>query len=49
MANDPAHRAGMLRAKFRVIGIGRAYSADSMLGWYWTTTFGTANDRAVAC
>ena len=47
--NDPPHRAGMLRAKFKVIGIGRAYSADSMLGWYWTTTFGTTNDRGVAC
>jgi uncharacterized protein YkwD len=47
--NDAAHRAGMLRAKFKVIGIGRAYSADSMLGWYWTTTFGAANDHAVAC
>ena len=47
--NDPPHRAGMLRAKFKVIGIGRAYSADSMLGWYWSTTFGATNDRAVAC
>jgi len=47
--NDPPHRAGMLRAKFKVIGIGRAYNADSMLGWYWTTTFGTATGGAVAC
>jgi uncharacterized protein YkwD len=47
--NDAAHRAGMLRAQFKVIGIGRAYSADSMLGWYWTTTFGTATAGAVAC
>jgi uncharacterized protein YkwD len=47
--NEAAHRAGMLRAKFKVIGIGRAYSADSMMGWYWTTTFGATNDRGVAC
>jgi len=47
--NDPPHRAGMLRARFKVIGIGRAYRADSMLGWYWTTTFGTATGGAVAC
>jgi uncharacterized protein YkwD len=47
--NDAPHRAAMLRATFKVIGIGRAYSANSMLGWYWTTTFGTANARAVAC
>jgi len=47
--NDPPHRAGMLRAKFKVIGIGRAYGADSMLGWYWTTTFATATRGAVAC
>ena len=47
--NDPPHRAGMLRAQFKVIGIGRAYSADSMLGWYWTTTFGTTTAGAVAC
>lgn len=47
--NDAPHRAGMLRAKFKVIGIGRAYNADSMLGWYWTATFGAANDGGVAC
>ena len=47
--NDAAHRAGMLRAKFKVIGIGRAYSANSMMGWYWTTTFGATNDHGVAC
>jgi uncharacterized protein YkwD len=43
------HRRNMLRAKYRVIGIGRAYSADSMLGWYWTTTFGAPDDHGVAC
>jgi uncharacterized protein YkwD len=47
--NEPAHRRGMLQPGFRVIGIGRAYSADTMLGWYWTTTFGAGRDRAVAC
>ncbi len=46
---DAPHRAVMLGANFKVIGIGRAHNADSTLGWYWTTTFGGANDRAVAC
>jgi uncharacterized protein YkwD len=34
------HRKNMLYAGFTEIGIGRAYDADSLLGWYWTTTFG---------
>jgi uncharacterized protein YkwD len=47
-ASSP-HRANMLRAKFKVLGIGRAYQADTMLTWYWTTTFGAPDDRGVAC
>jgi uncharacterized protein YkwD len=46
---EPEHRRGMLRASYRVIGIGRAYGADTMLGWYWTTTFGAGRERGVAC
>jgi len=41
-----SHRRTMLHARLRVIGIGRAYGAGSMLGWYWTTTFGAAAGRA---
>jgi uncharacterized protein YkwD len=47
--SEPAHRRGMLRASYRVIGIARAYRADTMLGWYWTTTFGASRERGVAC
>ncbi len=47
--SDEPHRVGMLGRKFKVIGIGRAYSRDSMMGWYWTTTFGARTDRSVAC
>ena len=39
------HRRNMLRAKHKVIGIGRAYGADTMVGWYWTTAFGGTRDR----
>ncbi len=43
------HRRNMLRAQYTLIGVGRAYRADTMLGWYWTTTFGAAAERGVAC
>ncbi len=46
---EPAHRRAMLRSNFRLIGIGRAYSADSMMGWHWATTFGGGRERGVAC
>ena len=46
---DAPHRRNMLRANFKVIGIGRAASADSMFGYFWTTTFGAGRERAVAC
>ena len=45
LKGSPAHRRTMLRANLRVIGIGRAYGEGSLLGWYWTTTFG-AGPRA---
>lgn len=34
------HDANLLRPEFRVIGIGRVYTAGSPFGWYWTTDFG---------
>ncbi len=43
-----SHRRTMLRANLRVIGIGRAYGEGSMLGWYWSTTFGAGVRRAGA-
>jgi uncharacterized protein YkwD len=38
--NSPAHRSNLLNTKFKVMGIGRAEDANSMLGWYWTADFG---------
>ncbi len=43
------HNRAMLDGDFRAIGIGRAYSADSRYGWYWTTTFGGRFDAGVGC
>lgn len=34
------HNANMLGANYRTVGIGRAYTAGSPYGWYWTTDFG---------
>jgi uncharacterized protein YkwD len=48
--DEPAHRRNMLRASYKVMGVGRASAgSDSMFGWYWTTTFGAGRERAVAC
>ncbi len=44
-----SHRKGMLSARLKTVGIGRAHRADSMFGWYWSTTFGAGRDRGVAC
>ena len=43
------HRRNMLNRAYKVLGVGHAYGADTMLGWYWATTFGGTIDRAVAC
>jgi uncharacterized protein YkwD/uncharacterized protein YraI len=42
--NSPEHNANMLNGQFGAIGIGRAYSAESPYGWYWTTDFGDVSD-----
>jgi len=47
--SSTAHRKNMLSASFKVIGIGRAYRANTMLGWYWTTKFGGTVDRTIPC
>ena len=44
-----AHKKNMLSSSYKVIGIGRAYRANTMLGWYWTTDFGGTADRTIAC
>jgi uncharacterized protein YkwD len=43
------HRKNLLNRNLKVIGIGRAYSASAMLGWYWTTAFGGTTDRTMPC
>lgn len=48
LKGSASHRRTMLSAKLRMIGIGRAYGEGSMLGWYWTTTFGARTARAGA-
>ena len=42
--NSPGHNKNMLNPNFRAIGIGRASKSTSRYGWYWTTTFGGAQD-----
>lgn len=42
-----AHRQNMLNSSYMAIGIGRAYSATSTYGWYWTTDFGAYVDLAL--
>lgn len=43
------HRKNMLSKRYKVIGIGRTYGADTMLGWYWATDFGGTVDRTIPC
>lgn len=38
--NSPSHNAAMLNPNFNVLGISRAYSANTTYKWYWTTNFG---------
>jgi cysteine-rich secretory family protein len=42
--NSPGHFAVLTNAKYRAIGVGRAYSAASKYGWYWTADFGGVID-----
>jgi uncharacterized protein YkwD len=43
------HKKNMLSASYKVIGIGRAYRANTMLGWHWATDFGGTVDRTIPC
>ena len=47
--SSSVHRKNMLSASYKVIGIGRAYKPNTMLGWYWTTNFGGTVDRTIPC
>jgi uncharacterized protein YkwD len=46
--NSAGHNANMLNPNYHVIGIGRASSASSTYGTYWTTDFGGYVDGAAA-
>ena len=37
---SPGHNANMLGPNYSVIGVARAYNANSAYGWYWTNDFG---------
>jgi uncharacterized protein YkwD len=39
--NSPGHRANILNCGFIHIGVGQAYSANSLYGHYWTQVFAT--------
>jgi uncharacterized protein YkwD len=39
--NSAPHLANMIDADYTWVGVGRAYSASSEYGWYWTTDFGS--------
>jgi len=44
------HNQNMLSSAYKVIGIGRSYSAAATYGWYWTTDFGgTTDSSSVPC
>ena len=43
------HNTNMLNPNYKVIGIGRAYSAGSAYKNYWTTDFGGYVDRTIPC
>jgi hypothetical protein len=41
---SPAHHAVLVSPHYRAVGIGRAYTAGSKYGWYWTADFGGVVD-----
>jgi hypothetical protein len=46
--NSPGHNAVMLTDDFVVAGVGKAYSSQSLYGWFWTVDFGDYNDSLTA-
>jgi uncharacterized protein YkwD len=46
--NSPEHDAILRDPDFSLVGIGRAYNADTQYGWYWTADFGGPEGSAPA-
>jgi uncharacterized protein YkwD len=46
--NSPGHYAVLVNPQYKAIGVGRAYTAGSTYGWYWTADFGGVVDGARA-
>lgn len=42
--NSPAHNAIMLTDGLVAAGVGKAYNAQSLYGWFWTVDFGDYSD-----
>ncbi|HEX6031984.1 MAG TPA: CAP domain-containing protein, partial [Tepidiformaceae bacterium] len=42
---SPSHNENMLAPEYREIGIARVYGEGTQYGWYWATTFGSADTR----
>jgi uncharacterized protein YkwD len=45
---SPEHRTNMLRAKLKVMGVGRARNVNSTYDWYWTADFGGTLTKTMA-
>jgi uncharacterized protein YkwD len=43
--DSPGHNANMLNPNFVVVGLAKAYDANSTYGWYWAAEFGGYDDR----
>ena len=42
--NSPGHRANLLNAQYREVGVGYGFNSGSTYSHYWAQTFGTRND-----
>lgn len=42
--NSPTHNQAMLDARWKALGIGRAYNSSALYRWYWTVDFSDVAD-----
>jgi uncharacterized protein YkwD len=45
--NSPEHKANMLNANFKAVGVGRAFASTGSVPVYWTTEFSNVVDSAL--